>query len=118
MRSNYLSGKNKIEKLCREEVRRFYDENSDALYEAVARDIIPQNTAVHCYVLAKCFGFGRRRLHRFVSMCDSINELMMQDDAFIGKPLSSSDVLCHVQEKYHLDLELSEVMVKERTAKP
>lgn len=76
-------------------------------YKQAYADVAQQFTAWHCYVLAKSFGFGEKRLKRFLGNVKDVNKLMLKDGIF-GKTITISQLINHLQDTYNLDLSVSD----------
>lgn len=81
-------------------------------YEKAAADIVEQLTATHLYVLATVFGFGEKRLKRFLAELDALNGMMMNKDSFLGRGATPDDVRGYMEKRYNLDLTLKKVMIE------
>lgn len=74
-------------------------------YKQAYIDVAEQFTAWHCYVLAKSFGFGEKRLKRFLNSVKEVNRLMLEDK-LLGEAVSTSQLVNHLQKIYNIDLSI------------
>ncbi len=95
---------------CLECRKRIYNE----AYQNAVKDVIEQNMAVHIYILNTAFGFGAKRIQKFLDECNSINELMDNKGAFLGKNVSPDNLKAYIEEKFGVDITLKEVVIRDR----
>ena len=112
MKSNYIKSRTEAVKIANQVVREQMAELRTEAYEKAAADIVEQLTATHLYVLAAVFGFGEKRLKRFLSELDVLNGMMMDKDSFLGRGANPDDVRAYMEKKYNLDLTLKKVMIE------
>lgn len=74
-------------------------------YKQAYVDVAEQFTAWYCYVLAKSFGFGEKRLKRFLNNVKEVNRLMVEDKV-LGEAVTTSQLAVHLQKIYNLDLSI------------
>ena len=112
MKSNYISKKSEVEKMAQQAARLECQNMQDEFYRQEAANIVEQMTAMHLYVLARDFGFGKERLSRFMNACNGMYDIMMQQNSFFGKDMNTKDVKKYIEDKYGLDLTLKELKIK------
>lgn len=113
MRSNYIS-RSKARKIAQQEARTETERMYNEAYRNAVKDVIEQNMAVHVYILNSVFGFGKKRINRFLDECNLINELMDGNDAFLGKNVSPDNLKNYIEEKFGVDITLKEVVIRDR----
>lgn len=87
----------------RRQVKMEYQKIKDTVYENVIKDVIPQFTAVCLCVLNREYGFGMKRLKRFL---DSVNsEFEIMDGGFLGRNYDPLDCLKFLKDKYEIDVD-------------
>ncbi len=99
--------KSRIVTMSESEVRRQvqteYQKIKDTVYENIMKDVIPQFTAVCMCVLNREYGFGVKRLQRFL---DSVNsEFEIMNNGFLGRKYDPLDCLKFLKDKYKIDLD-------------
>lgn len=112
MRSNYISTRTEVEKMAQQAARLECQNMQDEFYRQEAANIVEQMTAMHLYILARDFGFGKKRLQSFMSACNSMFNLMMSDKSVFGKDMDTMDVKRYIESKYGLNLTLEKMELK------
>ena len=113
MKSNYISTKSEVEKMAQQAARLECQNMQDEFYRQEAANIVEQMTAMHLYILAKDFGFGKKRLQNFMSACNAMFSLMMSEKPIFGKDVDTMDVKKYVENKYALDITVKKMEIKE-----
>lgn len=99
MKSRIITSHSEVKRLAEKEYLRL----KDTVYENVIKDVIPQFTAVCLCVLNREYGFGMKRLKRFL---DSVNsEFEIMDGGFLGRNYDPLDCLKFLKEKYEIDVD-------------
>lgn len=112
MKSNYISTKAEAKRMAHEAAKQECENMQDEFYKQEAANIVEQMTAMHLYILARDFGFGKERLSRFMNACNGMYDIMMQQNSFFGKDMNTKDIKKHIEDKYGLDLTLKELKIK------
>lgn len=100
MKANYVT---LSESAIRRKIEEEYQKKKDQVYEAVMKDVLPQFTAVCLCELSREFGFGEKRLRRFLDGVTSEFEVM--NAGVLEKKYSPLDCLKYLREKYEIDVD-------------
>ena len=117
MKSNYICNRSELKKVSDQIAKKLISSIDEDAYHHAAKDIAEQLTAVHLYVLATTFGFGEKRLKRFIDSANSLNAMMMSDGAFLGRRADPDDVRAYIENKYNLDISLKELVSEKKEKK-
>lgn len=99
MKSRIITSHSEVKRLAENEYLRL----KDTVYENVIKDVIPQFTAVCMVILNREYGFGMKRLKRFL---DSVNsEFEIMDGGFLGRNYDPLDCLKFLKDKYEIDVD-------------
>lgn len=112
MKSNYISTRSEVEKMAQQAARLECQNMQDEFYRQEAANIVEQMTAMHLYILARDFGFGKERLSRFMNACNDMFSLMMSEKPIFGKDMDTMDVKRYIESKYGLNLTLEKMELK------
>lgn len=113
MKANYISRSEAI-KLAKKEAKSEVEKMYNDAYQNAVKDVIEQNMAVHIYLLHTVFGFGEKRIKKFLDECNHINDLMDDKGAFLGKEVSPDNLKDYIEEKFGVNITLNEVVIKDR----
>lgn len=113
MKSNYISTKAEAKRMAQEVARHECENMQDEFYRQETANIVEQMTAMHLYILARDFGFGKERLSRFMNACNGMYDIMMQQNSFFGKDMNTKDVKKYIEDKYALDITIQKMEIKE-----
>jgi NMD protein affecting ribosome stability and mRNA decay len=96
-----------IEKICRAVVNKDLEERQDA----IVQDAAYQALGVAFRVLARDYGFGRRRLAKLKDLIEAAFKLMQI--GVLGKEYNAHHVLNYLKETYGIDFSESQYTKKE-----
>lgn len=117
MKSNYIKSRTEAMKIANAALKEQLNTLQTEAYQRAAADITEQFTAMHLYVLAAYFGFGEKRLKRFLAELDAINGMMMRPGTFCGKKATPDDVKEYMEIRYNLDITIKELMIEREDSK-
>lgn len=87
----------------RAQVEKEFDRLKGDVYDSVVKDVVPQFTAVCLCVLHREYGFGAKRMKRFL---DKVNaEFEYMGYGVLGKNYSPQDCLNFLKEEYNIDVD-------------
>lgn len=87
----------------RKQVEKEFDRLKADVHDSVVKDVIPQFTAVCLCALHKEYGFGAKRLRRFL---DAVNdEFKMMDCGILGKKYDPQACLDFLKNEYKIDVD-------------
>ena len=112
MRANYITTRSEVEKMAQQAARLECQNMQDEFYRQEAANIVEQMTAMHLYILARDFGFGKERLSRFMNACNDMFSLMMSEKPIFGKDMDIMDVKKYMENKYALDITIQKMEIK------
>lgn len=87
----------------RKQVKKEFDRLKGDVYDSVVKDVVPQFAAVCLCVLHREYGFGAKRMKRFL---DSVNaEFEFMGYGVLGKDYSPQDCLNFLKDEYKIDVD-------------
>lgn len=87
----------------RKQVEKEFDRLKADVHDTVIKDVIPQFTAVCLCVLHKEYGFGAKRLRRFLGNVNAEFEFM--EYGVLGKKYDPQDCLNFLKNEYKIDVD-------------
>lgn len=100
MKANYVT---LSESAIRRKIEEVYQKKKDQVYENVMKDVLPQFMAVCLCELSREFGFGEKRLRRFLD--GIIAEFEVMNAGVLENKYSPLDCLKYLKEKYEIDVD-------------
>lgn len=109
MKARYFASQSKIKTAVDREI----ENRSDSIFRSVAEQMIPQITAVELYVLRTEFGFGKKRLVKFLKGKNDLYDLLSRNEKIAGRKLSTMDIIREMEEYLGIELKVAEMSIQD-----
>lgn len=109
MHARYFTDQKSVKDAIRDELR----EQKEKVFLDVVKTILPQHTAMVCYVLHTRFGFGKKRLMEFLQAKNDLAEYLSLNKDVTGREVSTYDVMKSMQDYLHINFKVEKLSVQD-----
>lgn len=109
VKARYFASQSKIKSAVSKELQ----SRSDEIFKSVAEQLLPQIAGVECYVLRTAFGFGKKRLMKFLEEKNSLYGFISANEEIAGRKLSTKDVQDEMEKYLGIRFQVTEFSIQD-----